>query len=60
MLFNLPRNPFTRVQRAAILEWARKMGATNVPTLESLDECERRIEGTQERVLVDNNNEANC
>ena len=60
MLFNLPRNPFTRVQQAAVLEWARKIGAPNVPTLESLDECERRIERRQERVRGNNSAEANC
>ncbi|KAF8606784.1 hypothetical protein BDV93DRAFT_520408 [Ceratobasidium sp. AG-I] len=43
MLFNMPRNKFTRLQRAAVLDWARTMGAPNVPTLESLDECERRF-----------------
>lgn len=47
MLFNLPRNTFNRVQRAAVLEWARRIGATNVPTLESLDECERRMGAAQ-------------
>ncbi|CUA68790.1 hypothetical protein RSOLAG22IIIB_03655 [Rhizoctonia solani] len=44
MLFNMPRLPFTRDQRIAALDWARKLGATNVPTIESFDECERRLE----------------
>ncbi|CUA68791.1 hypothetical protein RSOLAG22IIIB_03656 [Rhizoctonia solani] len=44
MLFNMPRTPFTRTQRIAALDWARKLGATNVPTMESFDECERRLE----------------
>ncbi|CAE6448531.1 hypothetical protein ACGC1H_005555 [Rhizoctonia solani] len=44
MLFNMPRMPFTRDQRIAALDWARKLGATNVPTMESFDECERRLE----------------
>ncbi|KAF8606781.1 hypothetical protein BDV93DRAFT_326660 [Ceratobasidium sp. AG-I] len=60
MLFNLPRIPFTRMQRAVVLEWARKIGAPNVPTLESLDECERRIEGTQAGVLGSSGSESNC
>ncbi|CAE6442449.1 unnamed protein product [Rhizoctonia solani] len=37
MLFNMPRTPFTRTQRIAALDWARKLGATNVPTMESFD-----------------------
>ncbi|KAL5632646.1 hypothetical protein ACGC1H_005558, partial [Rhizoctonia solani] len=48
MLFNMPRTPFTRTQRIAALDWARKLGATNVPTMESFDECERRLEGASE------------
>ncbi|CAE6513411.1 unnamed protein product [Rhizoctonia solani] len=44
ILFNMPRNPFTRNQRMATLEWARKLGVSNVPTMESFDECERRLE----------------
>ncbi|KDN45333.1 hypothetical protein RSAG8_04920, partial [Rhizoctonia solani AG-8 WAC10335] len=44
MLFNMPRTPFTRAQRIAALDWARRLGATNVPTMESFDECERRLE----------------
>ncbi|CAE6391058.1 unnamed protein product [Rhizoctonia solani] len=43
MLFNMPRTPFTRDQRVAVLDWARKLGASNVPTIESFDECERRL-----------------
>ncbi|KAG8754163.1 hypothetical protein FRC11_006801, partial [Ceratobasidium sp. 423] len=46
MLFNMPRMPFTRDQRVAALDWARKLGAMNVPTIESFDECERRLEAT--------------
>lgn len=53
MLFSLQRVPFTRMQRAVVLEWARKMGTPNVPTLESLDECERRISG---RAIPDSEN----
>ncbi|KAG8754162.1 hypothetical protein FRC11_006800 [Ceratobasidium sp. 423] len=44
MLFNIPRMPFNRDQRIAALDWARRLGATNVPTIESLDECEGRLE----------------
>ncbi|KAJ1303306.1 hypothetical protein OPQ81_011503 [Rhizoctonia solani] len=44
LLFNMPRTPFTRTQRIAALDWARKLGATNVPTMEWFDECERRLE----------------
>lgn len=44
MLFNMPRTPFTRTQRLAALEWARWLGAPNVPTIESFDECERILE----------------
>ncbi|KDN45336.1 hypothetical protein RSAG8_04923, partial [Rhizoctonia solani AG-8 WAC10335] len=44
MLFNMPRAPFSRIQRIAALDWARKLGATNVPTMASVDECERRLE----------------
>ncbi|KAF8606786.1 hypothetical protein BDV93DRAFT_520410 [Ceratobasidium sp. AG-I] len=55
MLFNLPRIPFTRMQRAVVLEWARKMGTPNVPTLESLEECERRLEAGQARLSDENN-----
>ncbi|ELU38266.1 hypothetical protein AG1IA_07727 [Rhizoctonia solani AG-1 IA] len=46
------RQPFTRVQRIAALDWARKLGAINVPTIESFDECERRLEAA----LGSNNN----
>ncbi|KAG8689632.1 hypothetical protein FRC11_001517 [Ceratobasidium sp. 423] len=44
LLFNMPRSPFSRTQRIAALDWARKLGATNVPTMESFDECEGRLE----------------
>ncbi|CAE6490440.1 unnamed protein product [Rhizoctonia solani] len=44
MLFNMPRTPFARTQRIAVLDWARKLGAANVPTIESFEECERRLE----------------
>ncbi|KDN45335.1 hypothetical protein RSAG8_04922, partial [Rhizoctonia solani AG-8 WAC10335] len=44
MLFNMPRIPFTQDQRIAALDWARKLGATNVPTIESFDECERKLD----------------
>ncbi|CAE6501953.1 unnamed protein product, partial [Rhizoctonia solani] len=44
MLFNIPRMSFTRDQRIATLDWARRLGASNVPTIESLDECQRRSE----------------
>ncbi|KDN45338.1 hypothetical protein RSAG8_04925, partial [Rhizoctonia solani AG-8 WAC10335] len=44
ILFNMPRTPFTRTQRMAALEWARKLGAANVPTMESFDECEKQLE----------------
>ncbi|CCO37640.1 hypothetical protein BN14_11798 [Rhizoctonia solani AG-1 IB] len=40
MIFNMPYTPFTRDQRIVALDWARKLGANNVPTIESLDECE--------------------
>ncbi|KAH7337007.1 hypothetical protein B0J17DRAFT_665815 [Rhizoctonia solani] len=40
-LFNIRRTSFTRVQRRAILNWARRMGTTNVPTMESFDEYEK-------------------
>lgn len=60
MLFNMPRSTFTRAQRAAALDWARKLGATNVPTLESFDECERRMEAGQGRVPDNNNLARNC
>ncbi|KAF8755164.1 hypothetical protein RHS01_05689 [Rhizoctonia solani] len=46
------RQPFARVQRIAALDWARKLGAINVPTIESFDECERRLEAA----LGSNNN----
>jgi hypothetical protein len=46
MLFNMPRTPFTRDQRIAALDWARKLGATNVPTIQSFDERERRLGAT--------------
>ncbi|KAH7337034.1 hypothetical protein B0J17DRAFT_665903 [Rhizoctonia solani] len=41
MLLNIPRTPFTRTQRIAALDWARKLGAANVPT-----ECKRRLDAT--------------
>ncbi|KDN45337.1 hypothetical protein RSAG8_04924, partial [Rhizoctonia solani AG-8 WAC10335] len=44
MLFNTPRSPFTRIQRIAALDWARKLGAINVPTIQSFDEYESRLE----------------
>ncbi|CAE7115610.1 unnamed protein product [Rhizoctonia solani] len=40
MLFNMPRAPFSRIQRIAALDWARKLGASNVPTIQSFDEYE--------------------
>ncbi|CAE6464262.1 unnamed protein product [Rhizoctonia solani] len=48
LLFNMPRTPFTRTQRLAALDWARKLGATNVPTIESFEECERQWEAASE------------
>lgn len=41
MLFNMPRTPFTRAQRIAALDWARKLGASNVPTIDSFEEYEQ-------------------
>ncbi|CAE6437320.1 unnamed protein product [Rhizoctonia solani] len=43
-LFNSRRTLFTRVQRRAILDWARRMGTTNVPTMESFDAYEKSLE----------------
>ncbi|KAL5632637.1 hypothetical protein ACGC1H_005553 [Rhizoctonia solani] len=43
-LFNSKRTLFNRVQRRAILDWARRIGATNVPTMESFDEYERSLD----------------
>lgn len=37
----MPRAPFTPIQRMAVLDWARKLGIPNVPTMESLEEYER-------------------
>ncbi|KAH7337008.1 hypothetical protein B0J17DRAFT_665816 [Rhizoctonia solani] len=42
----MPRAPFTRLQRIAALDWARKLGATNAPKIESFDEYERQLETT--------------
>ncbi|KAH7337037.1 hypothetical protein B0J17DRAFT_452050 [Rhizoctonia solani] len=53
MLFNMPRAPFSRIQRIAALDWARKLGAPNVPTMESFDECERRL-----GAIPENNNDS--
>ncbi|CAE6406328.1 unnamed protein product [Rhizoctonia solani] len=44
ILFNMPRAPFSQIQRIAALDWARKLGATNVPTIQSFDEYESRLE----------------
>ncbi|CAE6445005.1 unnamed protein product [Rhizoctonia solani] len=55
MLFNTPRTPFTRIQRIAALDWARKLGAINVPTIQSFDEYESRLEAA----LGSNNNARN-
>ncbi|CAE6530212.1 unnamed protein product [Rhizoctonia solani] len=46
MLFNIPRAPLSRIQRIAALDWARKLGAINVPTIESFDEYESGLEAT--------------
>lgn len=35
------------MQRMAALDWARKLGATNVPTMESFDDCEKGLEAGQ-------------
>ncbi|KAH7337010.1 hypothetical protein B0J17DRAFT_665824 [Rhizoctonia solani] len=56
MLFNMPRMPFTRYQRVAALDWARRLGAIDVPTIESFDECERRLEA----IMGNSNNTVCC
>ncbi|EUC63391.1 hypothetical protein RSOL_490660, partial [Rhizoctonia solani AG-3 Rhs1AP] len=55
MLFNMPQIPFTRDQRIAALDWARKLGAMDVPTIESFDECEARLEARSNNNAVSPN-----
>ncbi|CAE6513420.1 unnamed protein product [Rhizoctonia solani] len=57
MLFNMPRTPFIWTQRIAALDWARKLGASNVPTMESYNEYERRLESALRSKNNKNQNE---
>ncbi|KAG2120872.1 uncharacterized protein F5147DRAFT_647271 [Suillus discolor] len=39
LLFSSPRLPFSETQKKAILNWARSLGAQNVPSLGSMKKC---------------------
>lgn len=39
LLFSSPRLPFSETQKKAILNWARDLGAQNVPSLGSMKKC---------------------
>lgn len=42
-LFSSPRLQFSKAQKAAVLRWARDMGAENVPSLYALTACQKKI-----------------
>ncbi|KAI9463504.1 hypothetical protein HD554DRAFT_2124595 [Boletus coccyginus] len=43
LLFSSPRLPFSRLQKRAVLDWARELGARNVPSLYSLQRCDEEV-----------------
>ncbi|THG97865.1 hypothetical protein EW026_g4222 [Hermanssonia centrifuga] len=42
-LFSSPRLHFSEVQKTAVLDWAKHMGASDVPSLYSIKKCQERI-----------------
>ena len=43
LLFSSPRLPFSRLQKRAVLDWAKELGARNVPSLYSLQRCDEEV-----------------
>ncbi|EGN97197.1 hypothetical protein SERLA73DRAFT_74899 [Serpula lacrymans var. lacrymans S7.3] len=43
LLFGSARIPFSDVQKHAILNWAKELGAQNVPSLYSIKKCSKRV-----------------
>ena len=44
LLFSSPRLRFSHAQKQAVLNWAREMGAENVPSLWALELWQKKIE----------------
>lgn len=44
MLFNSSEVRFSRNMQDLLLDWARELGATSVPTLGSLERCQKRLD----------------
>ena len=55
ILFSSPRLRFSEAQKAAILDWAKELGAKQVPSMYAIKRCQdriRRLVGTStERVV---------
>lgn len=43
MLFSSPRLRFSNAQKQAVLDWARQLGARNVPSIYQLEKMAERI-----------------
>lgn len=43
VLFSSPRLRFSDAQKSAVLDWATKLGATNVPSLYAIKKCQSEI-----------------
>lgn len=44
LLFSSPHLPFSDAQKKAVLNWARELGAQNVPSLDATKKCQLFIE----------------
>ncbi|KAG1832128.1 hypothetical protein EV424DRAFT_1313330, partial [Suillus variegatus] len=44
LLFSSPRLPFSDAQKKAVLNWAKQLGAKNVPSLDGTKKCQLFIE----------------
>ncbi|KAG2104655.1 uncharacterized protein F5147DRAFT_746517 [Suillus discolor] len=44
LLFSSPRLPFSDAQKKAVLNWAKQLGAKNVPSLDATKKCQLFIE----------------
>lgn len=43
VLFSSPRLRFSEAQKSAVLDWATKLGAANVPSLYAIKKCQNDI-----------------
>lgn len=44
LLFSSPRLPFSDAQKKATLNWAKELGARNVPSLYAIKKCQKFVE----------------